>query len=104
MNSMLRSVLIIVILGFLPASFAMAGGVYPLFGLDDEVLSAGPFPSDLFTKHDYRQNTGLRVNLPEPDAAHPSDREDVKVLNTLDGFNLQPRLSRPVSPSPSAAP
>ena len=39
MNSMLRSVLLVLILGLLPASLAMAEDVYPLFGLDDEVLS-----------------------------------------------------------------
>src|SRR5262249_40063482 len=42
------------------------------------------------------QNTGLRVNLPLPNrATNPSDYGDVNVLNTLDGFNLQPRLSIP---------
>src|SRR5262249_47439897 len=40
--------------------------------------------------------TGLRVSLPLPDpAARPSDYQDTLVLNTLDGFNLQPRLSVP---------
>jgi hypothetical protein len=34
------------------------------------------------------------VNLPKPDcAARPSDCADIDVLNTLDGFNLQPRVS-----------
>src|SRR5207245_1228949 len=32
--------------------------------------------------------------LPDP-ATHRSDYEDTLVLNTLDGFNLQPRLSIP---------
>src|SRR5262249_49937540 len=49
-----------------------------------------------FTVDDPSQNTGLRVNLPKPDcAARPSDCEDLDVINTLDGFNLQPRLSIP---------
>jgi hypothetical protein len=32
--------------------------------------------------------------LPDP-TTHPSDYQDTQVLNTLDGFNLQPRLSIP---------
>src|SRR5439155_16598681 len=51
-------------------------------------------PSDRFTVADSSQLTGRRVNLPLPDsAARPSDYADVTVINTLDGFNLQPRLS-----------
>jgi dienelactone hydrolase len=56
----------------------------------------GPFPSNWFTVPDETQNTGRRVNLPLPDpATQRSDYEDSQVLNTLDGFNLQPRLSIP---------
>jgi hypothetical protein len=56
----------------------------------------GPFPSDRFTVADSSQLTGRRVNLPLPDrAARPSDYDDISVINTLDGFNLQPRLSIP---------
>src|SRR4029079_18716498 len=55
---------------------------------------SGPFPSDRFTVADSSQLTGRRVDLPLPDAAsHPSDYADLSVINTLDGFNLQPRLS-----------
>lgn len=54
----------------------------------------GLFPSDAFTVFDATQNTLRRVNLPKPDcAARPSDCADIDVINTLDGFNLQPRLS-----------
>ena len=56
----------------------------------------GPFPSDRFTVLDPSQKTGLRINLPLGDCAvGPSDCLDVHVLNTLDGFNIQPRLSIP---------
>jgi hypothetical protein len=59
-------------------------------------MAGTPFPSDLFTVPDPTQNTGLRVNLPKPDClARPSDCQDLDVINTLDGFNLQPRLSIP---------
>jgi hypothetical protein len=58
----------------------------------------GPFPSDRFTVTDASQLTAHRVNLPLPDAAaRPSDFADTNVINTLDGFNLQPRLSIPFS-------
>src|ERR1700741_3626322 len=56
----------------------------------------GPFPSDRFTVRDGGQNTGLRVDLPVPDpAARPSDYADTGVINTLDGFNITPRISIP---------
>jgi hypothetical protein len=58
-----------------------------------EVLGT-PFPSDVYTVPDPSHLTGLRVNLPSPNcASHPSDCADNTVLNTLDGFNLQPRIS-----------
>ena len=57
-----------------------------------------PFPTNLFTVPDASQITGLRVDLPKPDCAtHPSDCADVDVLDTLDGFNIQPRISIPFS-------
>ena len=66
----------------------------PLFDLTTP--EAGPFPSDRFTLPDETQLTGRRMNLPLPDAAaRPSDFADTSALNTLDGFNLQPRLSIP---------
>ena len=71
-------------------------GVSPRFELAG--METSPFPSDFLTVPDDAQATGLRVNLPKPDCAQrPSDCEDVDVLNTLDGFNLQPRLAIPFS-------
>ena len=73
---------------------AAAAGVQALFGIDSP--SSGPFPSNLFTVSDDSHNTGLRVNLPKPDCAvRVTDCQNIDVLNTLDGFNLQPRLSIP---------
>src|SRR5215211_5421624 len=44
------------------------------------------------------QLTGLRIELPEPEcAARPSDSADIVVVNTHDGFNIQPRISIPFS-------
>lgn len=75
---------------------AQAAGVQVLFNLENP--SGGPFPSDLFTVADSSHNTGLRVNLPFPDCAvRPSDCDDLGIINTLDGFNVQPRLSIPFS-------
>src|SRR5207237_1405424 len=55
-----------------------------------------PFPSDVFTVVDPSHNTGIRINLPKPDCAvRPSDCADIDVLNMLDGFNAQPRMSIP---------
>src|SRR5919204_6345940 len=73
----------------LPSTFA---------AFDLNTPQSGPFPSDRFTVADSSQLTGRRVNLPLPDStARPSDYEDANVINTLDGFNLQPRLSVPFS-------
>src|SRR5216684_1395588 len=73
---------------------AAASGVHPLFNVDSNTQS--PFPSDRLTAADALQRTGLRVNLPSPNCAtHPSDCADVALLNQLDGFNLQPRISIP---------
>ncbi len=71
-----------------------AAGVQARFGIEGP--SAGPFPSNLFTVPDPNHNTGLRVNLPKPDCTvRVSDCANIDVINTLDGFNLQPRLSIP---------
>jgi Bacterial Ig-like domain len=57
-----------------------------------------PFPSDRFTVIDKSQLTGLRVALPKPSCVtNPSDCADVDVLNTLDGFNVDARVSIPFS-------
>ncbi|TMH95925.1 MAG: hypothetical protein E6H47_00065, partial [Betaproteobacteria bacterium] len=62
------------------------------FAAGVEVLSV--FPSDRFTVSDRAQNTSRRVNLAKPDCTLNVIRcQDIDVLNTLDGFNIQPRLS-----------
>jgi hypothetical protein len=54
------------------------------------------FPSDLFTVHDHGQLTRRRVALPKPDCTtNPNDCFDIDVLNELDGFSLQPRITIP---------
>ncbi len=77
-----------------PSAEAPARAVHARFDL--AAPQAGPFPSDRFTITDRTQLTGRRVSLPPPDPAErPSGWEDIQVINTLDGFNLQPRLSIP---------
>src|SRR5262245_16527136 len=62
------------------------------------VRAGQPFPTNLDTVRDTTQVTGLRVALGKPDcAARPNDCADVDVLNQLDGFNIQPRISVPLS-------
>ena len=89
-----RGVLTALALVLLVPAGVLAAGVEVKFDLSSP--TGGPFPSDLFTVDDPSHLTGLRVNLPKPDcAARPSDCADIDVINTLDGFNLQPRLRIP---------
>jgi len=77
------------------------GGIRPQVATVHALFDLGtptgdPFPSNWLTVPDGSQNTGRRVNLPLPDpGTNLSDYQDTKVINTLDGFNLQPRLSVP---------
>jgi dienelactone hydrolase len=85
----------VALLAFGP-TLALAAGTQALFDLS--APETAPFPSDRFTVPDRSQNTGLRVNLPKPDCTtNPSDCADLDVINTLDGFNVQPRISIPFS-------
>src|SRR5262249_55792559 len=86
------TILLAALILLMPALAAAA--THPLFNLQSSATS--PFPSDRFTTLDRQQLTGLRVNLALPNCAtHPSDCADITLLNQLDGFNLQPRLSIP---------
>jgi Alpha/beta hydrolase family len=68
--------------------------VHASFGLSQP--SKSPFPTNWHTVNDSSNLTGIRVNLPVPDCSvRPSDCDDIAVLNSLDGFNLQPRVSIP---------
>src|SRR5215471_4591475 len=90
----LGRLLLIIGVCLLSPVLAAASGVHPLFNVQSTTQS--PFPSDRFTVRDSRQNTNQRVNLPFPNCTtHPSDCLDVALLNQLDGFNTQPRISVP---------
>jgi hypothetical protein len=68
--------------------------VHVLFNVEDP--DKGVFPSDAFTVEDDSQKTALRMNLPLPDCrVQVSDCADLALINVLDGFNLQPRVTVP---------
>jgi hypothetical protein len=75
------------------APIALADGVSVR---NDGTLAGSPFPSDRYTVFDGTQNTLKRVKLPKPDCAvRVSDCQDIDVINTLDGFSTQPRITVP---------
>jgi hypothetical protein len=92
--SFVRRALILLVAAVLLTPALALAETHPLFNLQSTTQS--PFPSDRFTVFDSQQLTGLRVNMPLPScASRPSDCADLTLLNQLDGFNLQPRLSIP---------
>jgi Bacterial virulence factor lipase N-terminal len=73
---------------------AQTAGVRVKFDLTDP--AASPFPSDRYTVRDWSNQTFRRVNLPTPDCAvRVSDCQDIAIINTLDGFSTQPRITVP---------
>lgn len=91
-----RVVFVLLSISCLAPLAAVAAGV--------KVLSSGIFPSDRHTVVDFSQSTSRRVKLATPaDCATTTmptrivQCEDIAVLNTLDGFNIQPRISIPFS-------
>jgi hypothetical protein len=88
-----RTIIFLVATALLTPALALAE-THPLFNLQSTAQS--PFPSDRFTAFDSQQLTGLRVNVPLPNCAtNPSDCADLTLVNQLDGFNPQPRISIP---------
>ena len=78
----------------LPAVASAAGGVSVAAGSSPD---SSAMPNNRFTVADNRQLTGRRVALPMPSctAATSSTCDTVRLLNTLDGFDLQPRVTIP---------
>src|SRR5260370_33959222 len=84
----------LLVLGLAGHTLGDAPPTHALFDL--ATLQGAPFPSDRFTVADPSHLTGVRVNLPLPDCTvRPSDCADLQVVNELDGFNIQPRVSIP---------
>jgi Bacterial Ig-like domain len=85
-----RRMAVVLSVAFVPVA-ALAAGVSVR---DDD--SASPFPSNRHTVADFSNATFRRVNLPKPDCAvRVSDCQDIDVINTLDGFSTQPRITVP---------
>jgi dienelactone hydrolase len=81
---------------FTLAVLCQAGGAATHARFDLSKPAGAPFPSNAFTVDAPENITGLRVNLPLPDCgAQPSECDDLKVVNQMDGFNVQTRLSIP---------
>src|SRR5229473_2117678 len=90
-----RSVVVVVCMVLLVPSVCV-GSVQALF--NPSALEQAPFPSDQFTIPNPANITQLQVNLPLPDCTvRPTNCNILRVINTLDGFNLDPRLSIPFS-------
>ena len=63
---------------------------------DTADIAGSPFPSDRYTLRDWSNRSFRRVNLPTPDCAvRVSDCQDIAVINGLDGFSTQPRITVP---------
>ncbi len=85
--SLLRGVTLLACLG---ASFSQAA-VFVQF--NPAVPAIGPYPTDFLTVPDSNQKSGLRINMPLPDCkAQPGSCSELSLLNTFDGFNLNPRF------------
>src|SRR5439155_19186098 len=80
-----------------PAPASAETPVHVLRGSDPGITAA--FPNDRFTVTDPRQVTGRRVHLTVPrcTAATSSTCDTVRLLDRLDGFDIQPRVSIPFS-------
>ena len=85
-----RQVAVAAAVALLPVA-ALAAGVSVRFD-----AAASPFPSNRLTTVDFANITYRRVQLPKPDCAvRVSDCADIDVINTLDGFSTQPRITVP---------
>ena len=85
-----RRLSVVLSVALLPVA-ALATGVSVC---DDD--SASPFPSNRHTVVDFSNATYRRVNLAKPDCTvRVSDCQDIDVINTLDGFSTQPRITVP---------
>jgi hypothetical protein len=74
-----------------------ASAAAPLMVRQGSTVETAVFPSDRFTVPDSAQLTGRRVSLPVPTCteATRSICDAISILNTTDGFDLQPRFFLP---------
>src|SRR4051812_27072968 len=85
-------------LAFAVASFAATAYADVSVRFSSTDPTATPFPSDRFTVRDWQNNTFRRVAPPKPDCAVKAvECADIDVINELDGFSTQPRITIPFS-------
>ncbi|MCW2666550.1 MAG: hypothetical protein JWN57_1512, partial [Frankiales bacterium] len=79
------------------AGATLASAATPVRLLTGTTPETAPFPNDAFTVADAAQLTGKRIALPTAgcDALGRSLCDDLALLNQLDGFDLQPRVTLP---------
>jgi hypothetical protein len=82
--------------------------VLPLLGLGGASAQAGPpsgqvvFPTDALTVADPSQLTGRRLDLGKPDCeVERSVCAEIDIINTLDGFDLDPRITVQLEAAPA---
>jgi hypothetical protein len=83
---------------FASVAVGASAGVSVRFSSSDP--TATPFPSDRFTVREWHNSTFRRVNLPLPadctsTPAKATECADLAVVNELDGFSTQPRVTVP---------
>jgi hypothetical protein len=85
-------VLRIPVVFFFAVQALLADGVVVRFDpLDPQT---GPYPADSLTAPDSAQITGRRINLPLPDCTVQAALcTELGLINQLDGFNIQPRVT-----------
>ena len=80
-----------------PAALSSASAATTFEVRNGSSVETAVMPNNRFTVRDGAQETGLRVNLPLPacTAANSSVCDGRRIMNTLDGFDLQPRVFIP---------
>lgn len=93
--------LAVLVLALIPAAAAIPAGAAssPVAVVRGNTPDTSIFPSDQWTVADGAQLTGRRVSLPMPacDSTNYSICDGTRMLNTLDGFDLRPRVTVPFS-------
>ena len=89
-DQFVRRATVVTLLALVPLT-VLASGAAVRF--DD---AASPFPSNRLTRLNFSNVTFRQVHLPKPDCAvQVTDCADIDVINTLDGFSTQPRITVP---------
>jgi len=86
--------LVVFFLALRAAGFAAGTSAGVVAQFDATNPQIGPFPADSLTVPDAAQITGRRLDMPLPDCgAMPALCAQLTLINELDGFNVQPRIT-----------